>query len=92
MNYQGHQAAVTFDEEVDIFHGEVVNTRDVITFQGRSVDELRTAFKDSVDEYLNSARSAAGSRISPSQEELRSGFRRRFTERQARPPAPKARA
>ena len=52
MNYQGHQAAVTFDEEADIFHGEVVNTRDVITFQGRSVDELRTAFKDSVDEYL----------------------------------------
>ena len=45
MNYQGHQAAVTFDEEAD-------NTRDVITFQGRSVDELRTAFKDSVDEYL----------------------------------------
>ena len=52
MNYQGYQAAVTFDEEADIFHGSVVNTRDVITFQGRSVDEIRTAFKDSVDEYL----------------------------------------
>ena len=52
MNYQGHQASVTFDEEVDILHGEVVNIRDVITFQGRSVDEIRTAFKDSADEYL----------------------------------------
>ena len=52
MNYQGYQATVIFDEDPDIFHGSVVNTRDVITFQGRSVDEIRTAFKDSVDEYL----------------------------------------
>ena len=52
MNYQGYQATVIFDEGADIFHGSVVNTRDVITFQGRSVDEIRTAFKDSVNEYL----------------------------------------
>ena len=52
MNYQGYQASVTFDEEADIFHGSVVNTRDVITFQGRSIDEIRIAFKDSVNEYL----------------------------------------
>ena len=52
MIYQGYFATVKFDEEADIFHGSVVNTRDVITFQGRSVDEIRTAFKDSVDEYL----------------------------------------
>jgi len=35
-----------------ILHGEVIDTRDVITFQGKSVDELRQAFRDSVDEYL----------------------------------------
>ena len=52
MNHHGYEAMITFDEDADIFHGEVVNTRDVITFQGRSVDEIRTAFKDSVDEYL----------------------------------------
>ena len=52
MKYKGYFGTVTFDEEADIFHGEVVNTRDVITFQGRSVDEIRTAFKDSVNEYL----------------------------------------
>ena len=52
MKFQKFQAKVTFDEEFDIFHGEVINTRDVITFQGKSVAELRAAFKDSVDEYL----------------------------------------
>ncbi len=52
MNYQGYIGTVAFDEEADIFHGHVINTRDVITFQGKSVDEIRTAFRDSVDEYL----------------------------------------
>lgn len=52
MEYNGYRAAVTFDDEVGILHGEVVDTRDVITFQGRSVDELQQAFRDSVDEYL----------------------------------------
>ena len=38
MNYKGYEAAVEFDEDAGIFHGEVVNTsRDVITFQGSSV-------------------------------------------------------
>ncbi len=52
MEYNGYHAVVTFDDEVGILHGEVIDTRDVITFQGKSVDELRQAFKDSVEEYL----------------------------------------
>jgi predicted HicB family RNase H-like nuclease len=39
-----------------VFHGEVVNTRDVITHQGRSVDELRDALRDSVEDYLEFCR------------------------------------
>ena len=30
----------------------VINTRDIITFQGESVGELKKAFEDSVDDYL----------------------------------------
>jgi len=52
MKYKGYAGMVTFDDEAGIFHGEVVNTRDVITFQGSSVEEIRQAFKDSVDDYL----------------------------------------
>ena len=35
MEYHGYRAAVTFDDAAGVFHGEVVDTRDVITFQGR---------------------------------------------------------
>ena len=52
IEYKGYRGVVSFDDEVGIFHGEVVGTRDVVTFQGQSVEELRNAFRDSVDEYL----------------------------------------
>lgn len=38
------------------FFKEVLNLRDVVTFEGRTVDELRKAFADSVDDYLEFCR------------------------------------
>ena len=52
IEYKGYIGKVEFDDEAGIFHGEVINLRDVITFQGDSVAELRQAFQDSVDDYL----------------------------------------
>jgi predicted HicB family RNase H-like nuclease len=52
MEYKGYAAKVEFDDEANIFHGEVINLRDVITFQGESVGELKEAFRESVEDYL----------------------------------------
>jgi predicted HicB family RNase H-like nuclease len=52
MRYKGYIGKVEFDDEANIFHGEVINLRDVITFEGESVGELRKAFQDSVEDYL----------------------------------------
>jgi predicted HicB family RNase H-like nuclease len=52
MQYKGYIAQVEFDDEANVFHGEVSNTRDVITFEGSSVKELRKSFKESIDDYL----------------------------------------
>lgn len=52
MEFQGYIGKVEFDDEAGIFHGEVVNTRDVITFQADNVAGLRKAFRESVDDYL----------------------------------------
>ena len=52
MEYKGYIGKVEFDDEAEVFHGEVVNTRDVITFQGQSVVELTRAFRESIDDYL----------------------------------------
>lgn len=52
MKYKGYIGYVTYDDEVKIFHGEVIGLKDIITFQGTTVRELEKAFKDSVDDYL----------------------------------------
>ena len=53
MNYKGYSGTVKFDDEAEIFHGELLGIRDVITFQGRSVEELKAAFQESIDAYLD---------------------------------------
>lgn len=52
MTYKNYIAHVQFDDEAEIFHGEVINIRDIITFQGKTVKELKKAFIDSVEDYL----------------------------------------
>ncbi len=41
MKYKDYQGIIEFDEAASIFHGEIINTRDVITFQETSVRELQ---------------------------------------------------
>ncbi len=52
MTYKGYSGSVTFDDAAGILFGTVINIDDVITFHGTSVEEVRTAFRDSVDFYI----------------------------------------
>lgn len=52
LQYKGYKGYAEFDDEAGLFHGEVLDLRDVITFQGTSVEELEREFRNSVDDYL----------------------------------------
>lgn len=52
MEYKGYIGKVELDEDAGLLHGEVINIRDVVTFEGRTVEELRQAFEESVEDYL----------------------------------------
>ncbi len=52
MKYKEFIAKIVYDDEANIFHGDVINIRDVITFQGKSVEELKQALIDSVEDYI----------------------------------------
>jgi len=52
LKYKEYHGRVEFDEYAGLFHGEVIDLRDVITFQGKSVAELEQAFRESIDDYL----------------------------------------
>ena len=52
MEYKGYIGIVNYDSDAKIFHGDVINTKDVITFPGTSVKEIEKAFKGSIDDYI----------------------------------------
>jgi predicted HicB family RNase H-like nuclease len=56
MHHGDYVARVTYDEEIDTFFGEVINTSDVITFYGRSVEELRRELATSIAVHLEACR------------------------------------
>jgi predicted HicB family RNase H-like nuclease len=52
LQYKDYTGVFEYDEEADLLHGRVAGLRDVVTFEGRSVDELKAALADSVEDYL----------------------------------------
>lgn len=52
MEYKGHMGKTERDDEAGILFGHVINIRDGITFEGTSMEEVQTAFRESVDDYL----------------------------------------
>jgi predicted HicB family RNase H-like nuclease len=52
FEYEGYIGQFRYEAGDEAFHGTVVGLRDVIHFQGTCVSELRQAFQESVDDYL----------------------------------------
>ena len=54
MTHKGYSARIEYSDEDGCFVGRVSGIRDIITFHGDSVAEIRKAFEDAVDFYLES--------------------------------------
>ena len=52
MTYKGYSARIEYSDEDECFVGRVAGIRDIITFHGESVEEIRRAFKESINFYL----------------------------------------
>ena len=53
IEYKGYTGVFEYDAEIDTFAGYVVDLRDEIYFEGRSVDELKASMRNAVDHYLD---------------------------------------
>lgn len=53
LTYKGYTGVIDLDIDDEILHGEVVDLKDTITFQAESVSDMKKAFQDSVDDYLD---------------------------------------
>lgn len=52
IKYKGYTGVFEFDTSIEAFHGSVVGLKDVVTFQGSSLDELRHEMAESVEDYF----------------------------------------
>lgn len=52
MTYKNYPARVEYSEEDGCFVGHIVGINDIVGFHGDSVAELRQAFEEAVDDYL----------------------------------------
>lgn len=52
FEYKGFKGHFSYHAGDLAFHGIVVDLHDVVHFQGRSMQELRKSFQESVDDYL----------------------------------------
>lgn len=52
LEYKGYIGSVRLEAEDEIFFGKIEAINDLIMFEGQSVQELKKAFHDAVDDYL----------------------------------------
>lgn len=54
IEYKGYYGSVEYSAADEVFFGRVSGISDHITFEGKSIDELKRDFADFVDDYLES--------------------------------------
>ena len=52
MRHKGYAARIEYSEEDGCFVGHIAGIRDIVGFHGETVTELRSAFEEAVDDYL----------------------------------------
>ncbi len=58
MVFKEFIGSIHYDQGDDCFHGKIEGIDDLITFEGRSVAELKKAFREAVEDYRNICASA----------------------------------
>ena len=53
MTYKGHSAHIEYDDEDCMMTGQIAGIRDGVGFHADSVEELKKAFYEAVDDYVD---------------------------------------
>ena len=56
MTVNGYQAVIEYDADIDMFRGEILGLTGGADFYGRTPDELRTEFRNSLEVFLEVCR------------------------------------
>lgn len=57
LTYKDYSGTVEYSEADSCLFGRIVGIRDIVSYEGESVLEIRQAFEDAVDDYVEHCRS-----------------------------------
>ena len=53
MVYQGYNGTIEYSAENNIFYGQVIGIRGLISYEGNNLESLRNDFEETIDSYLS---------------------------------------
>ena len=56
LKYKGYQGSTEYSLEDDCLFGRLLGINDIITYEGNSVKEIKVAFVESVDDYIETCK------------------------------------
>lgn len=52
LSHRGYHARVAFDADDEVFVGHIAGINDIVGFHADTVEDLKAAFREAVDDYL----------------------------------------
>jgi predicted HicB family RNase H-like nuclease len=52
LKHKGYMGSIDVSPEDNCLHGKILFIRDIVTYEGQTVDELKQAFVEAVEDYL----------------------------------------
>lgn len=52
LSYKNYNGTVEYSKEDNCLYGKVIGLKSLLSYEGDSIQELETGFKDVIDEYL----------------------------------------
>ena len=56
IKYKDYMGSVHFNSGDEVFYGKIEGIDDLITFEGKSVKELKQSFQEAVEDYLDTCK------------------------------------
>ena len=56
LQHKDYYAIVHFSSADEVFYGKIIGINDLVSFEGASVRELKKAFKEAVEDYLETCK------------------------------------
>ena len=52
LKYKDFTGSIEFDEEYQVYHGEIEGIDDLYAYEGETIEEMEKVFREFVDEYI----------------------------------------